>query len=216
MKTHRGVSAFLAVLLGIFFCCSPVLAVQYQFIDLRVLPGGNHSEAASINNNGQIVGYANNSSEYHATLFDSTGAGNNIDLGILPGGNWSCAKSINNNGQIVGYARSPGIDCTHAVLFDPTGAGNNIDLDPGLLNMGTTRAESINDNGQIVGIIWDSSHLQATLFDSTGGGDNISLEKLPPGSLALLFPSTIKVRSSAIKVTMPLFLIPPVRATTRT
>jgi probable HAF family extracellular repeat protein len=96
-------------------------AIVYEVIDLGTL-GGPGSAALSINDAGQIVGEADD----HATLFDSTGAGNNIDLGAL-GGDSSSAYSINNAGQIVGWAMH---DQWHgrATLFDPIRAGNNIDL----------------------------------------------------------------------------------------
>ncbi|MFH1369735.1 MAG: DUF3466 family protein [Planctomycetota bacterium] len=122
-------------------------------IDLGTLDGPD-SLAYSINNNGQIVGYASASDvagDWHATLFDATGGGNNIDLGTL-GGSYSRAYSINNIGQIVGWADVAGYE--RAILFDATGGGANIDLntliDP---TSGWTLREalSINDNGWIVG-----------------------------------------------------------------
>jgi probable HAF family extracellular repeat protein len=125
----------------------------YKLIDLGTL-GGNSSVAYSINNNGQIVGRAYNSSgNIRATLFDSIGSGKNIDLGTL--GGWeSEAMSINDNGQIVGCAEN-GLGNIKATLFDPIGGGNNIDLntliDPSL-GWTLIEARSINDNGWIVGV----------------------------------------------------------------
>jgi len=144
----------------------------YKLIDLDTL-GGNSSGAYSINNLGQIVGHADDSSGYtRATLFDPTGSGNNIDLGTL-GGIHSTAFSINDLGQIVGSA-SDGLGKQRATLFDPTGGGHNITLG------GTgSVAWSINDNGQIVGcVLVNSMNNKAILFDPTGGGKNISLGTL--------------------------------------
>jgi probable HAF family extracellular repeat protein len=78
----------------------------YYAIDLGTL-GGSYSNALSINNNGQIVGCASNSSgDAHACLFDSTGGGNNTDLNSLidPSNGWTLTKAydINNNRWIVG------------------------------------------------------------------------------------------------------------------
>jgi probable HAF family extracellular repeat protein len=144
----------------------------YKLIDLDTL-GGNSSGAYSINNLGQIVGHADDSSGYtRATLFDPTDSGNNIDLGTL-GGIHSTAFSINDLGQIVGSA-SDGLGKQRATLFDPTGGGHNITLG------GTgSVAWSINDNGQIVGcVLVNSMNNKAILFDPTGGGKNISLGTL--------------------------------------
>jgi probable HAF family extracellular repeat protein len=97
-----------------------------NWVDLGTL-GGKDSCAWSVNDKGQIVGYAHNSSFYYrATLFDPTGKGNNIDLGTL-GGDRSYAFSINDTGQIVGGADGNSGQ-QHATLFGPTGGDKNIDL----------------------------------------------------------------------------------------
>jgi len=131
-------------------------------IDLGTLEPYLSSVAHSINDAGQIVGFA-----WQATLFDSTGTSNNISLG----GYESVAWSINNVGQIVG--REDG----RATLFDSTGAENNIDL--GTLGGEDSEANAINDAGQIVGHAQDSNgQWYATLFDATGSGNNINLNTL--------------------------------------
>ncbi len=124
-----------------------------EIISTLVLWVEPESYAFSINDNGQIVGVASGITEpYRATLFDSTGGGNNIDLGTL-GGTRSWAYSINNRGQIVGWAEDS-LGNNRATLFDPSGGGNNIDLntliDPSL-GWILLEARSINDNGWIVG-----------------------------------------------------------------
>ncbi|UCF44367.1 MAG: hypothetical protein JSV99_05500, partial [Planctomycetota bacterium] len=151
---------------------------QGNNIDLGTL-GGVTSWARSVNNSGQIVGYASTASVLsRATLFDSTGYGDNIDLGALPGLDWSYAWSINNSGQIVGDAGTFGT--AHATLFDPTGNGDNTDLGT-LPDFDTSSARSINNLGQIVGIsrIMPGGISRATLFDPTGAGNNIDLGTLP-------------------------------------
>ena len=111
--------------------------------------------ARSINDTGQIIGWAKymtGNLYIHATLFDPTGAGNNIDLGTLEGDE-SLARSINNTGQIVGWAyNSEG--WARPTLFDITGAGNNIDLITLIdHNSGRTllSVHDINASGWIVG-----------------------------------------------------------------
>jgi len=59
----------------------------YELIELGDLGGGyynDHSAAYAINNAGQVAGYAGTASgELHATVFDTTGGGQNTDLGAL-------------------------------------------------------------------------------------------------------------------------------------
>ena len=99
-------------------------------MDLGTLEGYDCSRAQSINNRGEIVGY----SYYYpappgfivygrATLFDPTGAGNNVDLNDLidPNLGWTLMRpvSINDNGWIVGYGDAPD-GYLHALLLKPT------------------------------------------------------------------------------------------------
>jgi probable HAF family extracellular repeat protein len=148
---------------------------RYEIIDLGTI-GGDQSAAKFINDRGQIVGSAyNQQGNRRATLFDSTGNGNNIDLGTL-GGTTSWVWSINHSGQIVGYAENQQ-GYGRATLFDPTGSGKNIDL--GTLGELRSNALSINDSGQIIGSARNGQEYQrATLFDPTGGGNNIDLGTL--------------------------------------
>lgn len=139
---------------GTFATCRPFL---WQNGVMRALPtlGGNNGQASAINNNGQVVGYAENG------LMDSTcpsGITNNlVDLPVL----WVKGKAnalptigmdtdgvafgINNEDQAVGYSGT----CTaanHAVLWE-FGAATP------LPDLGTPAAIAfaINDHNQIVG-----------------------------------------------------------------
>ena len=94
----------------------------YEVIDLGTL-GGRGSQAYSINDAGQIVGLAKNTEGSHApTLFDPTGAGNNIDLNTLidPASGWTLkeAHDINNSNWIVGQGLNPQGEY-HAFLLVP-------------------------------------------------------------------------------------------------
>ncbi len=122
---------------------------------LTVLPtlGGENSDAAAINNRGQIVGSSNLATEHHpshAFLFDH---GKMIDLGTLPGGTLSHAAAINDKGQIVGasdyvpnpYPRDDRVPY-HAFLFE---RGKMRDL--GTLAGLSSQAYGINNLGQVVG-----------------------------------------------------------------
>ena len=160
-------------------CTTLTSAVEYEFIDLGTL-GGEYSSADSINNQGQIVGYSylrppaynDESVPYHAVLFDSTGAGNNIDLGVL-GGTDSMATSINDNGLIVGSA-STQQGQYHATLFDISGSGNNLDL--GTLGGESSWAWSVSNNGHIVGSAKIATGtIMPTLFDNSGNANNLAI-----------------------------------------
>jgi probable HAF family extracellular repeat protein len=174
---------FLFAILIVIFTVNNFTFAYLNVIDLGTL-GGNTSSAGSVNNNGQIAGYAKNSSgKYLACLFDSTGNGANIDLGTL-GELGSEALSINNHGQIVGWARNyPFRDRACACFFDPTGGGANVDLGT-IAGYANSEARSINDNGQIVGSCFTTGSspssiiYRACLFDSTGNGANIDLGTL--------------------------------------
>ncbi|MBN2376618.1 MAG: hypothetical protein JXD22_09460 [Sedimentisphaerales bacterium] len=142
--------------------------------DLGTL-GGDRSSAIAINNQGLIVGYAELpfiegvGTVSRATLFDSTGGGDNLDLGTL-GGWGSAAYDINSLGNIVGNSMEDD-GSHHAALFDSSGEGDNIDL-----GGDNSQANAISDNGQIVG--WSATpgfDHTAMLFDPTGDGNNIDL-----------------------------------------
>src|SRR5215217_6165531 len=77
---------------------------RYAVKDLGILPGGSlnpdyGSIAYGINDSGEVVGVAPNSSSTHAFLYSD---GQMQDLGTLPDGTESQSYDINNSGQIVG------------------------------------------------------------------------------------------------------------------
>ena len=109
----------------------------------------------SINNNGEIVGYAlSKSGTSYALSFDPTGRQRGIELGGLPNYPYSRAYSVNNYGQVVGYSFDSSRH-SRATLFDISGRGYNIDL--GTLGGTSVAASAVNDYGQIVGYAENSS-----------------------------------------------------------
>jgi probable HAF family extracellular repeat protein len=136
---------FMSALLVVLNSTLQAANIRYNLTGLGTLDGYEHSLAYSINNNGQIVGYARDDYNTRALLFDSTGGGNNIDLGTL-GGESSMAYSINDNEQVVGLAEGDHYYC--ATIFDVNEQGNNVGL------YADSDAQGNNDNGQIVGYVF--------------------------------------------------------------
>ncbi|MGA2914889.1 MAG: PEP-CTERM sorting domain-containing protein [Sedimentisphaerales bacterium] len=168
MKNERIL--FCASLIVVFIITNSAFAYSYEVIDLGAL-GGSHSRAMSVNNKGQIVGYAfDSSNNFRACLFDAANATNNRDLG------YSEATFISDDGQIVGYSGTIPSPANYARLFDPSGGGNNINL--GALGGSHSVANSMN-NGQIVGYADNSAgYKRACLFDANGNGNNTDLGAL--------------------------------------
>jgi probable HAF family extracellular repeat protein len=125
------------------------------FLDTGIAPtdlgtlGGSRSEAAAINNAGQIAGgsFQPGNTFEHAFLYSG---GKMIDLGTL-GGTLSEATGINSAGAVVGYSYlavySGGNAIVHAFLY----SGGSM-TDVGTLSGSLSVAEGINDEGQIVGV----------------------------------------------------------------
>ena len=149
--------------------CVPAL---YAVTELGTL-GGYGSEAADLNQAGQVVGVAGG----HAVLWDN---GTMIDLGTL-GGNWSVAHAINDLGQVVGRGTLPGEQITHAFLVNPQGGvwfrdsdldgRNDFMIDLGTLNGGTIyEPMDINNAGQVVGRVFgDWAGGRVFLWDAVNG-----------------------------------------------
>jgi probable HAF family extracellular repeat protein len=136
---------------------------NHTLVDLGTLPGRSTSRAYAINDYGQIVGECYQPGYYgHATLFDSSGAGDNIDLGTR------VALAINNRGQIVGQAAN-----FVATSFEPTGNQNNIAIGPG-----ASDATGINNHGVAVGSAGIAGRYHAMILDMTGGTNYTDLGSL--------------------------------------
>jgi len=181
-------NSFLVILANLLMILSPCRGgITYEIIDLGTLGvDDTDSKAMHISASSNIVGTARVARVGYsfATLFDSSGSGNNQNLGKLIGSSSSIAYCSNNLGWAVGVSQEAGGSYDyHATLFDTT--GNNQPIYLGTIGGPEGKAKSINDNGKIVGFSYPgdpgSTNPQATLFDESGGGNNIDLGMIPNG-----------------------------------
>lgn len=136
--------------------CRPFL---WQFFHMRALPtlGGNNGQASSINNRGQIVGFAedgtvdsscpagktNNRTQLPVLWENGKAKAKALPTGNDPSGN---AVWINDNGQIVGFTGSCAAT-NHAVVWNDHKVKTLPDNKTGAEAFGN------NDQGQIVGFV---------------------------------------------------------------
>ena len=151
MKAYRVQQTGLVILVCALVClvCEVAVVAQnsrYVVTDLGTF-GGNRSVAFSINNWGEVAGYAENSSnESHAFIYQR---GVLIDLGTL-GGKDSYAYNINDSGLIVGRSQN---ENGFYRPFITTIAGPQVDLStihPLLAGLFSTAAR-VNKSAQVVG-----------------------------------------------------------------
>ncbi len=114
------------------------------------------SEAAVINNNGQVIGWADDTSNNdRAFLWDSVNGMQNLGALGTSGGNYSRAWGVNDAGQVVGKSNN------RAFLWDNIHGMRDI----GTLGGDYALAFDINNDGLIVGVSHNSlSQDRATLW----------------------------------------------------
>ncbi|WP_205183922.1 hypothetical protein [Burkholderia sp. LMG 13014] len=158
---HRVLMAFALLAVAAF---QPASAQSVAIQDLGTL-GGNSSQAAGINNRGQVVGQADTASgDTHAFSFEG---GVMTDLGTLSGSGSSQAYAINERGQVVGSSTIRSVGPTDAFLFEKgVMTGLNIAIDS------RVDATGINNRGQVVGNAGPRHgrpHSAAFLYENGGG-----------------------------------------------
>lgn len=90
----------------------------YSGGSISLLPnmaGFTNGQAFDINDSGQIVGTAFDSTTYRGFLYNT---GSYTNLGVLPGGTYSTASGINNSGQITGSSANRGYFYSAGTMTD--------------------------------------------------------------------------------------------------
>jgi len=135
----------------------------YQVVGLGTL-GGQHTDVAAINNNGQVVGVSDTNQTcpwgtvQHAFRWQN---GTMTDIGVLPGDVHSRATNINDRGQITGESMQGGHNQGRAFLCD----GATI-TDLGTLGGYEAHIFGINEQAQVAGAAWINSAFRALMWDN--------------------------------------------------
>jgi probable HAF family extracellular repeat protein len=174
INDHRqvvGISGICQNAVGALSAKHAVLWQDGQAIDLGNIGGHGWNTPTFINNQGQVVGFANQSGDlingqlalkFHAFLW--TRERGMRDLGTLPGDAISEALGINESGQVVGVSYGAGFSHPRAFLWQD---GAMMDLNS-LIPAGSTLtlevAGDINDRGEITGTAFDSSTKTSPAF----------------------------------------------------
>jgi probable HAF family extracellular repeat protein len=141
--------------------------------------GGTNGYSVAVNNQGDLIGAATNSSGGYIGFVSHNG-GPLVSLGTLPGSWGSQPESINDKGQIVGAAQ--GLSGGGAFLFQ---SGTLLDLNkllsPSASNIHLVDAYAINNAGDIIaeGYLKSPFYSQLQLFFLTPDGQPIALSPDP-------------------------------------
>ena len=166
-----GISGICQNAVGAFSAKHAVLWEDGRPIDLGNIGGHGWNTPTSINNQGQIVGFANQGGDlingnlavkFHAFLW--TKDRGMQDLGTLPGDAISEALGINESGQVVGVSYGAGFSHPRGFLWQD---GRMMDLNsliPAGSNLTLQVAGDINDRGEITGTAFDSSTKTSPAF----------------------------------------------------
>jgi probable HAF family extracellular repeat protein len=182
--------------------------------DLGTL-GGSSSDAAAINDSGQVVGWADTSAgSSHAFLYS---AGTMQDLGTL-GGSDSQAYAINASGQVVGWS-SIVAGYQRAFLYTNGTMQDLNSLIPAGSGWVLMYPTSINKKGQIVG--WGDLNNQSHAFlltptTAASAAQATTASSLPSGPQATISTATAAPTVTAATFSGPPFVVGPTVTPTTT
>jgi len=160
----------------------------YSITDIGTL-GGESSEAAGVNNLGDVVGAATTTGgASHAFLYRNHQM---VDLGTLPGGSSSYATALNDRGDVVGYSGINAYGEQFREFIQGFAWQNNTLRAIGALycpcsfnvRYGTSKAFAVSNTGWVVGdsqtnrqtfrgaFVWEESAMRALDFAVTNAGN---------------------------------------------
>ena len=137
------------------------------------------TQALSINDSDQIVGFSSYSSGPSRAFRWQKGDGDMIDLGTLPNYTDSKATRINNNGDVIGHSSKPDSDFTNACLwkYDSSDTSKtkftiiNLQELTNITEINGSQAYGINDATVVVGVVSVTANGEerAFIWDATNG-----------------------------------------------
>jgi len=166
-----GISGICQNAVGALSAKHAVLWQDGQATDLGNIGGHGWNTPTFINNQGQVVGFANQSGDlingqlalkFHAFLW--TKERGMRDLGTLSGDAISEALGINESGQVVGVSYGAGFSHPRAFLWQDGVMMDLNNLIPAGSSLTLQVAGDINDRGEITGTAFDSSTQTSPAF----------------------------------------------------
>ncbi|MEO6834693.1 MAG: hypothetical protein ABI231_02135 [Candidatus Tumulicola sp.] len=162
---------------------------------LPPIDGDTVSQAAAVNNSGQVVGasgpcgppFNNLYGTAHAVLWQT---GSAIDLGRLGGKTGNAALAINDRGQVVGFADLPGDNTFHAFLWQRGSMADLGTLPGDVLSV----ALGINNKGQVVGQSCDAKGNCRAFIWQNGSMTDLNLLRDPHSPYYLTYGGYINDR----------------------
>jgi probable HAF family extracellular repeat protein len=151
-KFRHGWLLFFSVMVFSLCAGENLWAEQYYYYDLGTSSGFTSTYANSINDSGNVAGYAlTDSNSARAFLWTPSSGMQNLGT-VIPGYGYSMAYGINNNNQIVGVDSGSTFLWTDAMRY-----------------VGFSGGAKINNNGTITGSTPVNSNSQAFLWNNAGG-----------------------------------------------
>lgn len=141
----------------------PLSAVEYSIVDIGSL-GGARTVAYDLNNNGEVVGYSQNTNGESLPFIYSAGVMSSLTK--LSENGFSNAYSINNFGQVVGYGQDDG-GIWRSIEY-VNGQAQQINISTSV----NDRARAIDDFGRIFGYFEDA---QGTVLPYVAGDNGFSI-----------------------------------------